>query len=74
MKEYAIHDESTDGNAKRITRYASAEATLEKLRRRVRDGPRIPMSVRPRPRDDDSPPEQAVLYVDEHGLDRGPWA
>ena len=32
------------------------------------------MSVRPRPTDGDPNPDQAVLHVDEHGLDRGPWA
>lgn len=74
MTEYAIHDESTEGRGKRLTPYASADATLTELRRRVHKGASIPMSVRPRPTDADSNPDRAVLHVDEHGLDRGPWA
>ena len=74
MTEYAIHDESTKGKGKQLTPYATADATLAELRRRVREGPHIPMSVRPRPTDGDSTPDQAVLHVDEHGLDGGAWA
>ena len=74
MTQYAIHDESTEGGGRQLTPYATADATLAELRRRVHQGPNIPMSVRPRPSDGDSSPDQAVLHVDEHGLDRGPWA